>query len=253
MYKNFHEVCLYKVSKQQCFPYQYCSINSNPIQSQDPLRAASDLAPPDHYGSPARGHLPDRRAPSPGNVPQSDLSRRFGPPPTGELYSQHDPCYSDPHCSGYRDMSSDYSDGPYFPQEYGLQPRYIQSLARDIKRFDPGNKDCNLDDYLREVDHCLLDLPNLSTHEKLSLLWRTISRSVHVFMEQLPPGAGDCYPAHCMALREEYSRCTSPSSATIGALAIVHRRQEAPKEYYRLPESSILPRLQYTWVGGIWL
>lgn len=80
------------------------------------------------------------------------------------------------------------SDDAYSPQEYGMRTRQIESLARDIERFDPGSKDSNVDDYIRELKRVLLDLPNPTTREKLKLLWKTTSRGVHGFMEQLPPG-----------------------------------------------------------------
>lgn len=52
-------------------------------------------------------------------------------------------------------------------------------------------------------------------------------------METLPPGIRDRYSALCQALREEYSQYTDQASAILGAFAIMQKRLEPPKEYYR--------------------
>ena len=39
----------------------------------------------------------------------------------------------------------------------GLRTRQLESLAKDIERFDPTSRDANIDDYLREVERCLID------------------------------------------------------------------------------------------------
>lgn len=90
---------------------------------------------PDQYVPPPGGHLPDRGAPLPDNVPQTDLSPGFWTRPLpAQLNSQNDPWCSDPHCSGYRD-TSDESDDPYPPREYGMWTR--QSLS-------PGTSDASM-------------------------------------------------------------------------------------------------------------
>lgn len=115
----------------------------------------------------------------------------------------------------------------------GLRTRYLESMARDIERFDPNDRESTVDDYLREVDRCLLDLPEATAREKLKLIWKTTSRSVQNFMGTLALPTRDNYPALCNALREEYSPFTDPAAATLGAFEVLHRREESPKEYYR--------------------
>lgn len=109
-----------------------------------------------------------------------------------------------------------------------MRTRQIESLARDIERYHPSGPESNIDDYLREVERRLHDLPHASSCEKLKLIWKTTARGVHVFMETLPAGTRGCYIALTRALREEYSLFTDQASATLGAFAIVQRRHEAP-------------------------
>lgn len=44
-----------------------------------------------------------------------------------------------------------------------MRTHQIESLTKDIERFDPGNKDSNVDDYIRELKRVLLDLSNPTT------------------------------------------------------------------------------------------
>ena len=67
-----------------------------------------------------------------------------------------------------------------------MRIRQIESLAKDIEHFDPGTRYANINDYLREVKLCLIDLPHATSREKLEFIWKTTARSVHVFMEMLP-------------------------------------------------------------------
>lgn len=78
----------------------------------------------------------------------------------------------------------------------------LDSLAKDIERFNPGNKDANINDYLWEIEHCLADLPNATLCEKLKLLWKTTSRSVYVFIETQQPCIRDSYSRLCRVLHE---------------------------------------------------
>ena len=129
--------------------------------------------------------------------------------------------------------ASDDSDGPEPARRSGLRTRQLESLARDIERFDPSSRDSNVDDYLREVDRCLLDLPHANSREKLKLIWKTTARNVHVFMETLQPGVRERYSTLCQALREEYSPYVDQASAALGAFSIVQERHEPPREYYQ--------------------
>lgn len=172
------------------------------------------------------------------------------PPPVSEPYSWHDshPGYSStpqvpstsrkgglrpPHRGLMYPLESEDSDDAVNYRDQGMRTRQLESLARDIERFDPSNRESTIEDYLREVERCLLDLPYASTREKLRLIWKTTSRSVHVFMETLPAPTRDRYSALCQALREEYTHFTDHASATIGAFSIMHKKMEPPKEYYR--------------------
>nr|XP_054601754.1 uncharacterized protein LOC129164735 [Nothobranchius furzeri]XP_054601755.1 uncharacterized protein LOC129164735 [Nothobranchius furzeri]XP_054601756.1 uncharacterized protein LOC129164735 [Nothobranchius furzeri] len=127
-------------------------------------------------------------------------------------------------------------DAPY--RESGLRVRQIESLAKDIERFDPNNNESNVDNYLREIERCLLDLPAPSSREKLKLIWKTTSRTVHGFMETLPPDIRDRYSSLCRALRDEYATYADSASATMGAFSIKHGRNEPPREYYRRLKSA---------------
>ena len=69
-----------------------------------------------------------------------------------------------------------------------------------------------------------LGLNNPSSREKLKLVWKTTAKSVHAFMETLPPGTRDRYSALCQALTEEYKLFTDEASATLGAFAVMQRR-----------------------------
>ncbi|XP_070398221.1 uncharacterized protein [Nothobranchius furzeri] len=128
------------------------------------------------------------------------------------------------------------NDAPY--RESGLRVRQIESLAKDIERFDPNTNESNVDDYLREIERCLLDLPAPSSREKLKLIWKTTSRTVHGFMETLPPDIRDRYSSLCRALRDEYATYADSASATMGAFSIKHGRNEPPREYYRRLKSA---------------
>ncbi|KAM3612667.1 uncharacterized protein V6R79_012474 [Siganus canaliculatus] len=128
---------------------------------------------------------------------------------------------------------SEDSDEAFLLRDEGLRTRQLESLARDIERFDPSSKETNVDDYLREVDRCLLDIPHPSGREKLKLVWKTTTRSVHAFIETLHPAIRDRYSALCQALREEYSTYSNLASAIQGALGIHQKRSESPKEYFR--------------------
>ena len=133
----------------------------------------------------------------------------------------------------YGDVSSHAdSDDDSWPQRQGLRIKELKALARDIERFNPSSLDANIDNYLREVERCLMDLPYASPREKLKLLWKTTARSVHVFMETLPADVRDSYAALCQALREEYSTYTDETSATLGALSVTQKGNEPPREYY---------------------
>ncbi|KAM3590701.1 uncharacterized protein V6R79_014585 [Siganus canaliculatus] len=127
---------------------------------------------------------------------------------------------------------SDNSDGLCAPQKGGLRLRLLEFLARDIECFNPDRKDSNIDDYLREVERCLYDLPQPSDREKLKLVWRTTARSVHRFMQTLSPATRHSYPDLCRALQEEYSTYSNLVSAMQAALKTRQEKSEPPKQFY---------------------
>ncbi|XP_055362228.1 uncharacterized protein LOC129603674 [Betta splendens] len=139
------------------------------------------------------------------------------------------PRYSDQ----WDDTGSSDSDSAYPSPNLGLRLRQLESLAKDIECFDPKSHDSTIDDYLQEVDRCLLDLPHATAREKLKLIWKTTPRSVHVFMETLKPAIRDQYSSLCRALREEYAPYSDPAATIFEAFNVLHKRNEPPKEYYR--------------------
>ncbi|XP_042276339.1 uncharacterized protein LOC121903408 [Thunnus maccoyii] len=198
-----------------------------------PGDAAYHLPVPDTYQVSSTVHSRSTTAPPSRDMLQSALKQR------GQCYNQTPSTlqsagyWSHHHHDefGYEGMMED-PDGPP-PPTYSLRTRQIESLTRDVEQFDPRNHESNIDDYLRETERCLVDLPYASPREKLKLVWKTTAREVHVFMETLPAETRDWYPALCRALQEEYSLYTDEASATLSALTITQRKHEPPREYYR--------------------
>ena len=81
---------------------------------------------------------------------------------------------------------SNHSKSPWSHQQI-LHNRQLKSLARDIEQFDPDSKDAHIDDYLRGVKRCPIDLPHASAREKFKLIWKTTAKSVHAFIGTLQP------------------------------------------------------------------
>ena len=115
----------------------------------------------------------------------------------------------------------------------GSRLRQIDSIAKDIERFDPDDKNASVIDYLREIRHGLGDMGHATSREKLKLVWKTTSRSVRRFIETQPSRIRDSFSKLCRALREEYAPSTDRLSATLSAAQIKQRRTESPREYYR--------------------
>lgn len=245
---------------------------SNPARQEARARsrahfssATSDLVVVDDYQAPPSGRSWEDRAPRYGAAPLStpshprfnikggdypharggvddsrrSLTRELGASRSPRRHVDHTPSplprgrsrayrYSDPSDSG-----SSESDGQQSDHSRGLRTRQLESLAKDIERFDPNSPDANIEDYFREVERCLVDLPDATSREKLKLVWKTTARSVHVFVETLPPNTRDRYATLRKALREEYSLYTDEASATLGAFAILQKKHEPPREYFR--------------------
>ncbi|KAK9521457.1 hypothetical protein VZT92_021260 [Zoarces viviparus] len=182
----------------------------------------------DRKGSPARGREDKYQVLSgPSGFSTTSTGKRY-PPHSSRGRQARTPSPSRREDSRpYRPRSeygaSDDSDGPGPIGAEGLRTRQIEYLAKDVECYDPGNRESSIDDYLREIDRCLLDL----SREKLELIWKTTARRGHVVMETLQPGIRDRYSSLCQALREEYSLYPDPASATLGAFAISQGRLEA--------------------------
>ena len=77
-------------------------------------------------------------------------------------------------------------------------------MAKDIQQFNPKDSEFNVHSYLREIDHCLSDLPRATDREKVKLIWKTSTTEIRRFMEQLPSKFRSSYPDLCEALVAEY-------------------------------------------------
>ncbi|KAM3619846.1 uncharacterized protein V6R79_014563 [Siganus canaliculatus] len=226
----------------------------SPHRPETPSPYASDFLTMDSYGAPPTVRRLDPVSPARGqNRPYGQtgltnlafsLSKELVPtkpsfhqPRVDPLRDQQPRSFLDRGPRSLRPINpyseSKDSDEAFLLQDEGLRTRQLESLARDIERFDPSSKETNVYDYLREVDRCLLDIPHPSCREKLKLVWQTTTRSVHAFIETLPPAIRDRYSALCRALREEYSTYSNLASAIQGALGIQQKRSESPKEYFR--------------------
>ncbi|MEQ2285945.1 hypothetical protein AMECASPLE_037168 [Ameca splendens] len=51
----------------------------------------------------------------------------------------------------------DFSDGHGPPWGHGIHFKQLESLAKNIDVFDPGSQESNIDAYLLEVEHYLLN------------------------------------------------------------------------------------------------
>ncbi|KAJ8369503.1 hypothetical protein SKAU_G00095310 [Synaphobranchus kaupii] len=109
---------------------------------------------------------------------------------------------------------------------------HLDSIAKDIEQFDPEKQDHNVEDYLRELERCLSDLPNATRQERVKLIWKTTSRSVRAFIDSQPLIVRESFSRLSRALIEEFSPFSNETSATIFALQIRQRRSEAPTEFY---------------------
>ena len=198
-----------------------------PVRNQPAPHQDDGRTPPwraDGYSQPARNPA------YVGTPSTAQADARYGSRPHPGWSSNPGAGRDDPYRG---EPESDNSDSSAAPWRDGIRTRQLESLAKDIDRFDPDVRGSNVDDYLREVERCLLDLASPSSREKLKLIWKTTARNVHAFMETLSPGIRDRYSALCQALREEYSLFTDQASATLGAFAVVQRKNEPPREYYR--------------------
>ena len=163
-----------------------------------------------------------RRTTETGGSPQSEATRRL-------------PRQAAPYTSSDSDSDTDEGRRPHEVRErsVGSRLRQIDSIAKDIERFDPDDKHASVIDYLREIRHGLTDLDHATSQEKLKLIWKTTSRSTRRFIETQPPRIRDSFSKLCRVLREEYAPSTDRLTATLSAAQIKQRRTESPREYYR--------------------
>ena len=118
----------------------------------------------------------------------------------------------------------------------------LEFLAKDIALFDPDNCDQHIDDYFRELDNCLVDLPHATEREKIKLLWKTSSKAVHKFIQCQPPRVRNDFSNIRQALTEEFSSPADEIDCMVAALQIKHSRLENPRDYYK--------RLRYVYFQG---
>lgn len=114
-------------------------------------------------------------------------------------------------------------------------PRFdlLEFLAKDIGQFDPGNGDNNVDNYFRELDLNLIDMPNASEREKVKLVWKTSSTAVHKFIQTLPASVINNFTELRQALVEEFSSTVDEITSIVTASQIKHSRRENPRDYFR--------------------
>ena len=114
-------------------------------------------------------------------------------------------------------------------------PRFelLEFLAKDIEQFDPDNCDHNIDNYFRELDLSLSDVPNATEREKVRLVLKTSSTAVHKLIRSLPSSVTSNYTELRQALVEEFSSTADEITAIVTASEIKHSRRENPKDYFK--------------------
>ena len=122
-----------------------------------------------------------------------------------------------------------------FSEKTSQSPRLevLELIAKDIEMFDPDNRDQDIDDYVRELDINMTDLPNANQREKIKLMWKTSSKAVHKFIQAQPPRIRDDYAELCHALKEEYSSPADEIASLVAASQIKHSRREHPRDFYK--------------------
>ena len=125
---------------------------------------------------------------------------------------------------------------------HGLRLEELESMAKDIQQFNPKDSEFNVQSYLREIDHCLSDLPRATDREKVKLIWKTSTTEIRRFMEQLPSKVRSSYPDLCEALVAEYLPRFDQATAMIKSVEVKHGRTERPKDFYQ--------RLKYAFFQG---
>lgn len=123
-------------------------------------------------------------------------------------------------------------------------PRFkeLTFLAEDMSIFDPDNSDQHIDDYLRELDMRLVDLPHASDRERILFLQKTSSRAVKKFIQTQPRSVQDNYTQLRQAMTEEFSSAVDEIDGIVAALQIKHSRLENPRDFYQ--------RLRHTYFQG---
>ena len=109
----------------------------------------------------------------------------------------------------------------------------LDFLAKDIEQFDPDNCDHNIDNYFRELDLNLSDVPNATEREKVKLVLKTSSTAVHKFIHSLPSSVTSNFTELRQALVKEFSSTADEITSIITASQIKHSRRENPRDYFR--------------------
>ncbi|KAL7380779.1 hypothetical protein ABVT39_023988 [Epinephelus coioides] len=155
-----------------------------------------------------------------------------------QSHSQCDSGFSDSHSSVDERLTPPKLKGTFVCSRFEV----LESLAKDIELFDPNNCDQHVDDYLRELDNCLVDLPQATEREKIKLLWKTSSKAVHKFIQYQHPSVRSNYRKLCQAVTEEFSTTADEINSMVAALQIKHASLENPRDYYK--------RLRHTYCQG---
>ena len=110
----------------------------------------------------------------------------------------------------------------------------LELIAKDIEHFDTDSCNHHIEDYLRELECNLVDLPHSTQNEKVKLVKKTSSKAVHKFIQSQSPRVRDGHKELRQALIEEFSSTTDETTSVVAALQVKHSCHEHPRDYYQL-------------------
>lgn len=108
----------------------------------------------------------------------------------------------------------------------------LRELTQDTEVFNPDSPGSNIELYLKDVNYSLSYIPEANMADKLLLLRKTTSHSVHGFWEWQHPAVAENYYELFRALRAEYTMYQNPSASCLSALQIRQNHYETQREYY---------------------
>ena len=111
--------------------------------------------------------------------------------------------------------------------------KVLELIAKDIDHFDTDSCNHHIEDYFRELEYNLVDLPHATQSEKVKLVWKTSSKAVHKFIQSQPSRVRNDYQELRQALVEEFSFPADETTSMVAALQIKHSRREHPRDYYQ--------------------